>query len=317
MPVLISRSSPRSLARDLARTAAAGALCAVALAGCGSGAVAAAPGRLLAVGAESQYANVIAQVGGRYVTSTAIMDNPSTDPHTFEASPSVAGTVGAASLVVQNGLGYDDFMSKIESASPNATRRVIDVQHLLRLPATTPNPHLWYRPGTMSEVAGVLAGDLAALLPRHAAYFKANAARFIRSLNPWYKALSAFGKRHPHVAVATTEPVADFMLQAAGADNLTPFSFQADVMNGVDPAAQSVSAVQAELSRGRVRAFLYNVQVTDSLTEGLLARARAAGIPVVGVYETLPTGYSYQRWMLAELHALERAVTDGVSTEHL
>jgi zinc/manganese transport system substrate-binding protein len=245
------------------------------------------------------------------------MDNPNTDPHAFEASPGVAGTVGSASLVVQNGLGYDDFMSKIEAASPSSRRRVIDVQRLLGLPSSTPNPHLWYRPGTMPVVARALARDLAALLPRHAAYFRANATRFVRSLSPWYAALHRFGRRFPGAAVATTEPVADFMLQAAGAHNVTPFSFQADVMNGVDPAAQSVSTLQGELVRGRVRAFVYNVQVTDSLTESLRARARSAGIPVVGVYETLPSGYDYQRWMLAEVQALERAVADGVSTERL
>ena len=48
-----------------------------------------------AVGAENEYANVIAQIGGRYVTVTAIMSNPNTDPHTFEASPSVARSVSA------------------------------------------------------------------------------------------------------------------------------------------------------------------------------------------------------------------------------
>ena len=38
----------------------------------------------------------------------------------------------------------------------------------------------------------------------------------------------------------------------------------------------------------------------------------------MGVYETMPTpGYDYQTWMLAEVHALERAVADKVSTEHL
>ena len=41
--------------------------------------------------------------------------------------------------------------------------------------------------------------------------------------------------------MATTEPVADYMLQAAGADNLTPFAFQADIMNGTDPSAQDVA----------------------------------------------------------------------------
>ena len=60
-------------------------------------------GVIVAVGAENEYANVIGQIGGRYVKVTAIESNPNTDPHTFEASPSVAKVVGAARVVVQNG----------------------------------------------------------------------------------------------------------------------------------------------------------------------------------------------------------------------
>jgi zinc/manganese transport system substrate-binding protein len=45
--------------------------------------------------------------------------------------------------------------------------------------------------------------------------------------------------------------------------------------------------------------------------------AKAAGIPVVGVYETMPSGYDYQDWMVAEVRAIEAAVSSGKSTEHL
>ena len=115
------------------------------------------PGTIAAVGAENQYANVISQIGGADVTVTAIMTDPNTDPHTFEASPSVSRVVSRASLIVQNGLGYDDFMSKIEAASPNSKRKVVDVQTLLRVPDSTANPHLWYDPTTMPAVAKAVA----------------------------------------------------------------------------------------------------------------------------------------------------------------
>jgi zinc/manganese transport system substrate-binding protein len=291
---------------------------AAALTGCGSSVAAAQPGKILAVGAENEYANVISQIGGRYVQVSAIMSDPNIDPHTFEASASVAQEVSRAQLVVQNGVGYDDFMSKIESAASSDKRKVIDVQQLEHLPDSTPNPHLWYKPTTMPLVAKALVADLSALQPDHAAYFKANAARFDTSLDAWTQALQRFRAAYPGVTVATTEPVADYMLQAAGVDNLTPFSMQADIMNGTDPAPQAVSLQNGLFSSHRVKAFIYNQQVTDSVTQEFLKRAHAAGIPVVGVYETMPTpGYDYQSWMMAELHALQRAVADGKSTTKL
>jgi zinc/manganese transport system substrate-binding protein len=293
----------------------------LAAAGCGataSGAPSAKAGQILAVGAENEYANVISQIGGRYVAVGAIESNPNTDPHTFEASPSIAHEVSTARLIVQNGVGYDTYMNRIEAASPSSSRKIIDVQKLLGLPDSTPNPHLWYMPRTMPAVAQELVKDLSAIEPAHAAYFAANASRFDASLAPWYAALKTFAAKYPHTPVATTEPVGDYMLQAAGTVNLTPFTFQADIMNGVDPSPQDVTLQNGLFSGHKVKVFLYNQQVTDSLTQTLLARAHQDRIPVVGVYETMPVpGYDYQSWMLAEVHALQKAVANGVSTEKL
>jgi zinc/manganese transport system substrate-binding protein len=271
-----------------------------------------------AIGAENEYANVIQQVGGRYVHAEAIMSNPDTDPHTFEASASVAREISQAKLVVQNGVGYDTWANTIEKASPDPGRKVINVQQLLGLPDSTPNPHLWYKPSTMPAVASAIARDLAAIEPAHAAYFKASAARFTASLTAWNKAIATFRATHPGTPVATTEPVADYMLQAAGTDNKTPWTLQADIMNGVDPSPQDVTTQRSLFTGHKVKVFLYNQQVTDSLTESYISLAHASGIPVVGVYETMPVpGYDYQSWMTAEVRALQAAVTSKTSTEHL
>ena len=270
--------------------------------------------KIVAVGAENEYADVIGQIGGQYVSVTGIMSNPNTDPHTFEADPEVAQVIGAAQLVVQNGVGYDDFMTKIEQASGRSGRRVVDVQKLLGLPDSTANPHLWYKPTTMPAVARAVAADLSAIDPAHQAYYAANAVRFDSSLDAFTSAVAALKAKFGGTAVATTEPVADYLLDAAGIDNLTPWSFQADVMNGVDPSPQDVSLEQSLFTQHKVKAFVYNQQVTDSLTDSLLALAHRNGIPVVGVYETMPTpGYTYQTWMTAETSALTNAFAHGTS----
>ena len=309
--------------RGLTTAAAIGAAISVALlaSGCSASFAAGssgAGGKIVAVGAENEYADVIQQVGGKYVQVSAIMSNPNTDPHTFEASASVGRLINAAQLVVQNGLGYDTFMNTIENAVPDSSRDVIVVQKLLGLPDSTPNPHLWYQPATMPAVAKAIAAGLASLQPAHAAYFKANAAAFTASLAGWDAAMAAFKAKYPNTPVATTEPVADYLLQAVGADNLTPWAFQADIMNGTDPSAQDVAVQRSLFTQHKVKVFLYNQQVTDSLTESFISLARANGIPVVGVYETMPEpGYHYQSWMLAEVRDLRAAVADHVSSEHL
>jgi zinc/manganese transport system substrate-binding protein len=100
-------------------------------------------------------------------------------------------------------------------------------------------------------------------------------------------------------------------------DNETSWAFQADIMNGVDPSPQSVAAQRALFTEHKVRAFLYNEQVTDTLTQSFITLAEQNHIPVVGVYETMPAGYDYKTWMQAEVQALRAAVADHISTEHL
>jgi zinc/manganese transport system substrate-binding protein len=304
--------------RGLAVLGAVAAL-AVAATGCATTSSASSDsGVITAIGAENEYANVLSQIGGRYVHVSSILNNPNSDPHSFEASASVAQEVGAAKLIVQNGVGYDTFMNRIEAATPNQGRKVIIVQHVLGLPDSTPNPHLWYSPSAMPAVARVMAADLSALQPAHAAYFQANLRAFDRSLTPWLTAIAQFKAKYARVPVATTEPVADYLLQAMGADNLTPFRFQVGIMNGVDPSPQDISLVTGFFTQHKVRVFVYNQQVTDALTTSIRQAALRARVPVVGVYETMPMpGYRYQSWMLAEVRAIQRAVAGKISTQKL
>jgi zinc/manganese transport system substrate-binding protein len=275
------------------------------------------PGVIVAVGAENEYASVLSQIGGKYVSVSSILDNPNTDPHTFEASPSVAEEIARAQIVVQNGVGYDGFMNKIESASPSSNRTVIVAQRVLDLPADTPNPHLWYSPRTMPAVAMVIAKDLVKLDPTHASYFQKNLAIFDTSLQPWLRAIATFKSAHGGTPVAVTEPVADYLLKAMGARILTPFVFQADIMNGVDPAPEDISLEEGFFTKHEAKVFCYNEQVVDSLTSTIKQTALSAKVPVVGVYETMPAGYDYQSWMLAEVVAITKAITKHRSTEKL
>lgn len=274
-------------------------------------------GRIVAVGAENQYADVIAQIGGKYVDVSSILSNPNTDPHTFEASPSIAREIAGAGLVVQNGLGYDEFVNQLEQASSSSVRRVITVQALLGKPDSTPNPHLWYDPETMPKVAQAIAENLGHLDRAHKTYYEANAKAFISALTGWTNALAELKSKYPGAAVATTEPVADYLIEAAGLNNLTPWSFQEAVMKGSDPAPQDVATLQNLFKQHKVKAFIYNQQVTDSLTTSFANLAKSNGIPVVGVYETMPSGYNFQSWMIAETRAIQAAIATGKSAPTL
>ena len=108
----------------------------------------------------------------------------------------------------------------------------------------------------IQAITDAIAADLAQIDPPHASYYRANAAAFIASLSAWDKAIASFKGANPGTPVATTEPVADYMLQAVGADNLTPWTFQADAVNGTDPSPQDVAIQQSLFTGHKVKVFL-------------------------------------------------------------
>ena len=293
------------------------AVTALTLSACGSASPNAA-GRVQAVGAENQYANVISQIGGKYVQVSAIMSNPSTDPHSFEVSISVARSIASAQLVVQNGLGYDEFMNQLESASPTTSRDVIDVQSVLGLANNTKNPHLWYNPSAMGKTAIKIEKDLSKIAPSHERYFATRLNAFRISMLHLANVVADFRHQFAGAKVATTEPVADYLLRDLGLDNVTPFRFQADVMNGVDPSPEDIALQQSFSTSHVVKVFCYNAQVSSTVTESLRSLAEKSGVPVVAFYETMPTpGYDYQSWMRAEIAALTKALKSNTSTKEL
>ena len=119
--------------------------------------------------------------------------------------------------------------------------------------------------------------------------------------------------------MATTEPVADYLLTAMGMDNLTPFGFQADIMNGVDPTPQDITLEDGFFTKHTGEGVLLQPAGRRLPDHRRSARPPSRpGSPWSGVYETMPTpGYDFQSWMLAEVNAIEKAVTTGTSTEQL
>ncbi|WP_304458493.1 metal ABC transporter solute-binding protein, Zn/Mn family [Alicyclobacillus sendaiensis] len=303
-------------------TAAAALSAALVVTGCGiakpasnGGAPAAPQADIRAVGAESEYADLIRQIGGPYVSVTAIMSNPAVDPHEYEANPKDAIAVAEANLVVQNGLGYDEFMNKLEQASPNPKRLVIDAGEALGYQADTANPHIWYQLNTMPRLAKIVAADLGKLDPSHAAYFQARAGAFIQSLKPWDEAVARLKAAYHGRGAAVTEPVSDYLLQEAGLTIKTPWAFQAAIMNGTDPSPQDVALQTQLFTHHEVSVFCYNKQVVTNVTKTFLHLAEREHIPTVAVYETEPTGLTYQRWMLEETNAIYNALAHGTSLE--
>lgn len=263
------------------------------------------------LGTENFYADLLAEVGGARVRATSLLNDPNTDPHTYEASPQAAVTVANARIVIVNGLGYDDFMQHLLAASPSSGRTVIDVQQLLGLPDTA-NAHVWYDPSAMPKVAQAAEAALEKLEPANASYFQARLRAYLASLQSVDAKIAQLKAMYSGQPVAFTEPVAEYLAQAIGLRVLTPEGFQKAIEDGTEPGLADVAVERDLLTEHKVRVLLYNSQTVTPLTKQMRELAVSSGVPVVGVSETMPAAYhTYAAWMLGELDALQRALAGG------
>ena len=286
------------------------ALCAAALAAAllpASAALAQRAGPVRIVAAENFYGDIAGQLAGPSATVSSILSNPDQDPHLFEASPAVARDIATADIAIANGLDYDPWMGKLLAASPRQGRQSVVVASLLGRGAGD-NPHVWYDPATMPAFARALASDLARADPAHDAEYRRRLAAVLDSLRPIEARVAALRARFAGLPVAAPEPGFGAMADALGLQTREA-RFQRAVMNDTEPAASDVAAFEDDLRQRRVRLLVFNSQATDAAARRLLDLAREAGVPVLGVTETEPAGTTYQAWMLAQLDALEQALS--------
>lgn len=277
------------------------------LAACGSGPTSS-KDVIEVVAGENFWGDVVSQVGGSHVKVTSIISNPDDDPHEYESSDRNAIAVATARLVVRNGLGYDDFLTKLVSAS-GAHPKVLTVADVLGVTGADANPHLWYDAPRLAEVAEAIATELGELDPANKAEFEANATTFTHSLAPLLGVIGQIRSQYAGTPIAYTERVPGYLVQAAGLRLGIPASFAQSVEDGSDPSPHDTVAFNDAIKNGTVRVLLYNAQVTDAQTTEIKRLATDSGVPIVGVTETMSRSYHHlQDWQLAQAEALFEAL---------
>lgn len=268
---------------------------------------AAADARIAVVAAENFYGDIARQVGGDRVAVVSIMSNPDQDPHLFETTPAVVRQLANAQVVILNGANYDPWMDKLLSAAPRSGRIVINATQLNGR-TSGDNPHLWYDPATMPAMATALASALTKLDSTHAADYAARLKMTLASLASITQRVAQLKAKHAGIAVTATEPVFGLMVDALGL-TMRNQRFQLAMMNDTEPSARDVAALESDLKEHKVKALIYNSQVSEKLTERMRAIAGAAKVPVIAVTETMPANVSFQDWVLGELDAVDKALS--------
>ena len=264
--------------------------------------------KIAVVAAENFYGDIVRQIGDDRVAVVSIMSSPDQDPHLFETTPTTVRQIATAQIVVLNGANYDPWMEKLLAATPRSNRTTVNVAQLTgRKPGD--NPHLWYDPATMPAVATAIAEALGKADNAHAADYAARLKTTLASLARITQRVEQLKTKHGGSVVTATEPVFGPMAEALGLV-MRNQRFQLAMMNDTEPSARDVAAFERDLKDRRVKVLIYNRQVSEKLTERLRDIAARSRVPVVGVTETMPANTTFQDWVLGELDALDKALSE-------
>ena len=286
---------------------ATSAALALGLAGCSAPTTA--DDRIRIVASTNVYGDLAATVGGSAVQVTSIIRDPNRDPHDYQADARTQLALSKAAIVVENGTGYDEFvrtMLKAAGTHPVVVSAMGVSGH--REATLNFNEHLWYEYPTVVSLVSALVDALSTADPTHQADFESRGGALIEKIKSLEGLEEKLAGTYRGTGVATTEPVADYVLSAIGLLDTTPFGFSRAIEDGMDAAPEDVAQTLAAIRDHRAAALIYNVQTAGSQTDAVIAAAKQADVPAVPVSETLPPGLHYVDWQAGFLAELTTAL---------
>jgi ABC-type Zn uptake system ZnuABC Zn-binding protein ZnuA len=272
-------------------------------AACGGSSPAGSPGSggpVRVVATTTVFADFVRQVGGDRVIVDSLVPKGG-DVHTFDPTPSAIVRLSNARLVVMNGLGLDDWMTRmVSNAASSATvirlgEKLDGVTYLQGETAGTTNPHLWLNVAYAERYVTRIADALEAADPTDAGTFTANAAAYqarlatldasvrteIATIPEAARKLVSFHDAFPYFAAAYGLTIVGVVVSAPGQD----------------PSAAQVAALVEAIRAAGVKAVFSEAQFSPSLVATIATEAGATvesnlyddtlGDPPVDSYEGL------------------------------
>ena len=271
--------------------------------------------------------DLVRQVGGDKVNVRTLV-GADEDAHAFQPRPSDARAIGASALVVVNGLGFDDWMTRlarsggfkgqivVASAGVNTLAMVDGDEHghdshaHQHGHAHAADPHAWQDLGNAQRYVANIAAALALADPTHADTYRANAERYngeLKALDSEIRAAFAALPSERRKVVSSHDAFAYFG-QAYGIRFLSPVG----VSNNAEPTAKGVASLIRQLKTEEIPAIFIENVVDPRLIERIRSESGAqigGTLYSDALSKADGPAPSYVRMMRANLDALRQAMS--------
>lgn len=242
----------------------------------GRAASAAPPVRVVA--SFSILADMAARIGGDAVQVSALV-GPDGDVHVYDPRPKDLRTVIAASVLIQNGLGLEGWMTRLIGSAGFKGKVVIAADKITprtmsetgRAAAT--DPHAWQDPKNAVLYAAAIAEGLSAADPAGADGYRAAAALYaaaITDVDAWITAELATIPPDQRRIITTHDAFGYY-----GARYGIEFLSAEGLSTEFEPSAKAIAALVAQIRREKVRAVFIENMTSDRMAR-MLARETGA-----------------------------------------
>ncbi|MBP2436035.1 metal ABC transporter substrate-binding protein [Microbacterium amylolyticum] len=219
-------------------------------------------------------ADIAQNVGGEHIQVQSLM-KPGAEVHGYEPTPGDVARASEADLVIDNGLGLEDWFTKFLASA--------DAPHLLATEGIVPigiagtdapNPHAWMSTTNAEIYVNNIADAFAELAPEHAEDFRDNADDYSAQLRAVHDELTATLDVVPDAARAlvTCEGAFSYLARDAGLDEyfLWPVNSEQE-----GTPRQTAAVIDVVLERG-IPAVFCESTVSDAAMQQVVAQTGAS-----------------------------------------
>lgn len=317
----------------------------LAAAGCGSDSAASttapAPDATRAVVTFSILDDVVRNVGGRCVTTTALVGRDG-DAHVFEPTPKDATALKGADVVISNGLGFEPWLADLYASSGSKASKVVAMSGVTPIEgdhdhghggeddhdhdhdhgddkkasgkghAHEVDPHAWQDPRNMRKAVANVRSALVKANPECADEIRANAKRYDAELVALDKEIAQSVSSLPRAQriIITNHDSLGYFAKRYGFDVETALG--SVTTESADPSAKQIAKLAADIRKDGVKAiFVENIGGTDVIDR----LAREAGVQVAPPLYTDALGAegSDGATYLGMMRSNAKSITSGLS----
>ena len=270
------------------------------------------------VATTSVWADVASQIAGDKFNVIALIDKPTQDPHSFEASARDQLAVSESSIFIMNGGGYDEFATKLASAAsvvPFDVYESHEAAHADEHAGETKDEHdgehahghdgsdhIWYDLHVVEATAFELSNRMAAIQPENKTLFDENYTKFASEIEELEERAEKITSK---LSYFEAHPLASLLFKELGFENLTPEGFAEAEEAELEPSPLIMNEAKELIGGNKVDFVAVNRQASSTSLEQLIAVAEENAVPVLNFDELLPEGSNYQDWMAGILSEIE------------